>query len=191
MKKKKTFVFCHTFICHHTPCFLFWRGWGIQTMTLSDTCRLTTVAWVHGIDLHGWMMASARLAFCYSLQLTCELQPSDGSGQCRGTIWPKERTSSQPHSSSFHGQMHEQSGNSPPTTGHMSFSRLNSNERVIYIMAEFRSSAMCIYNSHINLHSASLPAQGAECEWYPQWPQHQSAPKQDEPMNDNCSTKPE
>lgn len=94
-----------------------------------------------GIDQHVLMRASARLAFYYSLQFTCELQPSDGSGQCRGTTWPKERTSSQLHSSSFHGQMNVQSGKSPPTARHTSFSRLNSNKCVIYgqIMAELRS----------------------------------------------------
>lgn len=48
---------------------------------------------------------------------------------------------------------------------------------------------MFTYNSYINFHSASSPARGAECEQYPQWPQHQSAPKQDEPMNDICSAK--
>lgn len=86
----------------------------------------------------GLMTPSARPAIYYSLQFTCEVQPSDGSGQCRGTTWPKERTSSQPPSASFHGQMNVQSGKSPPTTGQTSVSRSNSNKCVIYIAAEFR-----------------------------------------------------
>lgn len=75
--------------------------------------------------------------------------------------WPKERTSSQPRSSSFHGQMHVQSGKIPPTTGQTSVSRLNSNKCVIYIVAEFWSPDK---NFFINLDSASLLAQSAECE---------------------------
>lgn len=61
-------------------------------------------------------VTSARLLFYDSLEFTCELQPSDGSGQCRGMTWPKARRSSRLRSSSFHEQMSEQSGKSPPRT---------------------------------------------------------------------------
>lgn len=74
-----------------------------------------------------YFMAFAQLVFYYALQITCVLQPSDVSGQCRGTTWPTERTSSQLHSSSFHEQTNEQSGKSPPMMGQMSFSSLKSN----------------------------------------------------------------
>lgn len=101
---------------NQTPCFLSWRGWGIQMTTLSDTCRWTTATGVHLGQCQWWHLLP--LPFFDSLLFTCELQPSDGSGQCRGTTWPKERRRSRPHSSSFHGQMNEQSGKSPPAEGH-------------------------------------------------------------------------
>lgn len=137
-------------------------------MTPSDTCELK--AGVCSRAACGTFMASAQPVFHCSLQITCALQPSDGSGRCRGRTWPAERTSSQLHSSSFHEQTNEQSGKSPPGTGQTSLSCPDANKHVISITATHA------YRILLLICSASVPARGAECERYPLQLQHPAAP---------------
>lgn len=45
-------IFAQIFGYHNPPCFLLWRGWGIQKMTPSDTCKLKADSSVCGPVQH-------------------------------------------------------------------------------------------------------------------------------------------